>query len=185
MLRESPKHLFTVEQYDEMGRTGILPPDWRTELIEGEIYDMSPIGDPHAAAVKFLNAFLHRIAGENYTVSVQDPVQLGDYSAPQPDLALLEKRADFYRSGKPTPADIYLAIEVADSSQEIDRRKMSVYAKHGVREAWLVNIGAEQVELNADPIEGKYRITQIFRRGEIVRSRSVEAVEIAVDDIFG
>ena len=70
-----------------MGQTGVLSPDRRTELLEGEIFDMSPIGDLHAAAVKFLNAFLNRITGETYTVSVQDPIQLNNNSEPQPDLA--------------------------------------------------------------------------------------------------
>jgi Uma2 family endonuclease len=184
--QEFARHTFTVEEYELMGQTGVLPPDRRTELLEGEIFDMSPIGIAHAACVDFLNEYLTKISEGAFIVRCQNPVFLDDRSEPQPDITLLRRRDDRYRSARPTPADVLLLVEVADSSLGFDRQqKLPLYAKNGIPEVWIVNLSVEQVEVHAQPEESTYRLTQILRRGEIVEARSIEGVKIPVDDIFG
>ena len=112
---------FTTADYYRMLEAGILTEDDRVELIEGEVIQMTPIGKRHAACVKRLNALLGRRFGDAVIVSVQDPIHLSEGSDPQPDLALLRPRTDFYAQSHPTPADVLLLIEVADTSVEFDR----------------------------------------------------------------
>src|SRR5919106_2349460 len=107
---------FTVDEYYRMAEAGILHEDDRIELIEGEIVEMSPIGSRHAACVKrLIGLFSRQVGPESATLGVQDPIHLGEYSEPQPDIALIHPRPDFYVSAHPGPADILLLIEVADT----------------------------------------------------------------------
>jgi hypothetical protein len=124
-----------------MARAGILPEDSRVELINGEIIDIAPIGSRHAAAVKQLTRILTRAVGDTAIVSVQDPIHLDPHTEPQPDLALLRPRDDFYKTAHPRAADVLLVIEVADTSLHYDREiKIPLYARHGISEVWLVDL---------------------------------------------
>ena len=135
------RHRYTVDDYYRMGEAGILREDDRVELIEGEIVDMTPIGSAHASAVARLQRMLERAAGDNAVVWIQNPVRLGSYSEPEPDVALVEPRADFYSTAHPTSADVLLIIEVADASLRYDRDiKIPLYARHGIPEVWLVDL---------------------------------------------
>lgn len=135
------RHRLSVDDYNRMVEAGILHEDSRVELIEGEIIDMTPIGSRHAAAVKRLARLCDRAVGEQAIVSVQDPVQLGRHCEPQPDIALLRPREDFYASAHPGPRDILLIIEVADVSLRYDREiKIPLYGRYGVVETWLVDL---------------------------------------------
>jgi Uma2 family endonuclease len=103
MAVETLQRLFTVDEYHRMTEAGILAEDDRVELIGGKIVRMCPIRSRHAACVKQLNAAFSQQVGRVAIVSVQDPIQLDDYSEPEPDVALLRPRADFYRHAHPTP----------------------------------------------------------------------------------
>ena len=134
MSLQIARHCFTVAEFERMGEAGVFPYGARLELIEGEIVEMSPIGSRHAACVKFLSRFMNRAVGDIALVSTQDPIQLDEFSEPQPDVALLRLRDDFYRGAHPTPADVFLIIEVADTTVEYDRLvKVPLYAKAGSR----------------------------------------------------
>src|ERR1051325_2517812 len=122
MSRKLAKRWITADEYERMGEAGIFPQDARLELIEGEIYEISPIGNPQPACVKILSRLLNKLFGEDAIVSTQDPIHLDDFSEPQPDVALLRWRDDFYRGAHPIPADVLLVIEVADTTVESDRR---------------------------------------------------------------
>jgi hypothetical protein len=152
------RHRYTVEEYLRMGEAGILRADDRVELIEGEIAEMAPIGSRHAAFVRRLQRALDRAVGERAIVSVQNPIVLGPRSAPQPDLALLQPRADFYEPAHPGPADVILLVEVADTTQRYDRQvKLPLYARHGVPEAWLVDLEENAIEVFREPSADGYR----------------------------
>jgi Uma2 family endonuclease len=186
MSRQLAKHWITADEFEQMGRAGIFHPDARLELLEGGIYEMSPIGSPHAACVKFLSTLLNRLFSDKLLVSVQDPIRLDDFSEPQPDIALLRWRDDFYRHAHPTPADVLLVIEVADTTVETDRSyKMPLYAKAGIREAWLVNLPGEKVELYAEPASGIYQVSRNFARGEEAEAHSLPDLRISVAELMG
>src|SRR3989475_11276825 len=141
MATEISKRLFTVHEYHRMVEAGILFEGDRVELIRGEILAMSPIGPRHSAAVLRANQALVRIVGDRAIVGVQGSVRLDDYDEPQPDLYLLRPKDDFYASGHAGPSDIFLIIEVADSSLEYDQTvKKDLYAETGVPEYWISNV---------------------------------------------
>jgi Uma2 family endonuclease len=179
------KRWITVDEYERMGKAGIFGDDARLELLEGAIYQMSPIGSPHAACVKRLSALLNQLFGGKLIVSTQDPIRLDDFSEPQPDVALLRWRDDFYHHAHPTPADVLLVIEVADSTVESDRSyKMPLYAKAGVQEAWIVNLQDETIELYAEPVDGVYQVSKTFQQGEEVQAHAVADLRVNVADIL-
>jgi len=186
MSRQFAKHWISVDEYERMGRAGIFGENARLELLEGEIYEMSPIGSPHAACVTILHQLLTlKFAGKLIVIS-QNPIRLDDFSEPQPDIALLRWRDDFYRHAHPSPADVLLIIEVADSTVEADRSyKFPLYAKAGIPEAWLVNLPDETIELYAEPADGIYQVNQIFRRGEEAQAHGNSDLRVSVADILG
>jgi Uma2 family endonuclease len=155
---DSPRrHRLTVEDYYRMGEAGILRADERVELIEGEIIDMPPPGDVHAGTVDQLAALLMAAVGNRAIVRVQNPIRLDRHSEPQPDLALLVPRADFYKSARPRPLDVLLAIEVADTSLRYDRDvKAALYAKHALPELWLVDARSRRLTRFRKPAGGAY-----------------------------
>ncbi len=154
------RHRYTATEYHRMAAAGIFGEDDRVELIQGEIIDMAPTGSLHAGTVKYLVAALMRVIGERAMLSVQDPVALNGYSEPQPDLALLRPRPDFYKQGHPNAADVLLVIEVAESSVTYDREvKLPLYAAHGIPETWLVDLQADRLDIHREPSAGGYRAT--------------------------
>lgn len=186
MSRQLAKHWISADEYERMGEAGIFGPDARLELIEGDIYQMSPIGSPHASCVKFLSRFLNRALGDIALISTQDPIRLNDFSEPQPDVALLRLRDDFYRDAHPTPADVLIIIEVADTTVNTDRSvKIPLYAKAGIREAWLVDIPSGEIEVYAEPADGVYQTIKRFERGDTAQSQTVANLAVSVADVLG
>jgi Uma2 family endonuclease len=108
------KHRLTVADYHKMGEAGIFDEDARVELIEGELFDMPPIGSGHAGVVMIFIRLFTRAVGDLAIVGAQTPIVLGAESEPQPDILLLKPRDDFYTRSHPTPEDVLLLIEVAD-----------------------------------------------------------------------
>jgi Uma2 family endonuclease len=152
------RHKLTVADYHRMGEAGILNEDARVELIEGEILDMPPIGSLHAGTVKYLNKVLNAAVGERAIVSAQDPVFLDLHSELQLDLVLLKPRADFYRSAHPAFQNVLLLIEVADTSISYNREiKIPLYARHGIPEVWLVDVGNRRLTVFCSPSTQGYR----------------------------
>lgn len=177
---------FTVKQYHQMVEAGVLKEDERVELIRGEIVEMSPIGRRHAAGVNRLNALFNQRLAEVVIVGVQNPVELDDNSEPQPDFALLRRRADFYEAGHPQPKDILLLVEVADTTVEADREvKIPLYADSGVSEVWLVDVNAQSLEVYRQPSENGYRVIQKYYRGQTVVVQAFPAVSFTVDEVLG
>jgi len=185
MALEIAKHVFTVTDFERMAETGILSENDRVELIEGEIIEMSPIGKSHAACVDRFTRLLSRLDNK-VILRVQGPIQLDDYSEPQPDLTLLRHRDDFYAGSLPRPADVLLVIEVADSTLDYDRfMKLPAYARAGIPEAWLANLPADRIEMYAEPVDGAYTVIKHATRGEVIQSSSIEQLRLNVDDILG
>jgi Uma2 family endonuclease len=143
---EIARRRFDVDEYHRMGQAGILSTADRVELIDGEIVAMTPIGARHNAAVNRANRALSRAVGDQAIVQIQGSIRLGRFNEPEPDVALLRPRSDFYASGLPGPADVLLVIEIADASLAYDREvKSRLYAAAGIQEYWLVNLDARIV----------------------------------------
>lgn len=150
-------HRLTVTDYYRMAEVGVLAPDARVELFEGEIIDMPPIGDRHGAAVIHLTKKLVMAVGDLAFVSVQGAVRFDSYTELQPDFAVLRLRADDYRNGHPTAADVLLLMEVSDTTLRFDRgRKAALYARHAVPELWVVDVNAERLHVMRNPSPSGY-----------------------------
>ena len=163
------KHRFSVKEYYRMAETGVLRPDARVELLNGEIIDMSPIGPLHGSITKFLNQFFSSAAKGRWLMAVQDPLRLDDHSEPQPDLMLLKPAPDFYRKHHPQPADVFLLIEVSDSTLEADQaEKLPAYGRAGVAEVWIVNLNELTIEIYREPHFTGYGSKIIVRAGDTV-----------------
>lgn len=180
------KRWFTVAEYNRMGEAGIFTEDDRVELIEGEIIEMSPIGRRHAACVDRLNELLSERLRRKAIVRVQSPVVLNDYAQPQPDVALLRRRDDFYERALPAPGDVMLVAEVADTTLEYDRQiKVPLYARAGIHEVWVVNLPDGQVEVYTRPAGGAYQDVRRHARAEAVNSAAAHGLTATVDEILG
>jgi len=175
----------TVTEYHRMGEVGILGERDHVELIEGELVAMSSIGSNHQGTVNSLTHGLVQAVGQHAVVAVQGPVRLDDFSEPEPDFALLRPRADFYRDAHPTPADVLLLIEVADTSLNYDRAvKRALYARHSIPELWIVDLTAGEVEICRRPGPGGYAaITRIGRDG-VAEPELLPGVRIQAATLF-
>ena len=177
---------FNISQYHQMSEAGILSENDQVELINGEIIEMSPIGRRHTACVNRLNSVFSQLLGKKVIIAVQNPITLNNLSEPQPDIALLKPRADFYESGHPQPQDVFLLIEVADRSLEYDRDvKIPLYASSGITEVWLVDIYEQVIIVYRYPSENGYSDIQKLSRGEKMSIQAFPEVNLVVDDILG
>lgn len=175
----------TIRQFHMMGEAGILPPDARVELINGEMLEMAPIGARHLKVVNRLNRLLVSSIRDAAIVSVQNPVVLDDHSEPQPDLAILTSDSD---SGTrlPKASDVLLLIEVADTTIQYDRTvKLQLYAKHGIREVWIVNLVDRVLEVYREPKDGGYRVKLDRAASETMSPLALPTVELALAAILG
>ena len=179
------RHRWTVAEYHRMAETGMLAPDARVELIDGEIIDMAPIGPVHASIVDQLTVLMVRAVADAAIVRVQSPVELSDRSEPEPDLTLLRPRADFYRRAQPGPGDVLLAIEVADSTLARDRDvKRPLYARHGIPECWIVDVGGEYVLACRGPAGDGYAEESILEDVRAVPIGALEGVRVDLSGLF-
>lgn len=182
---ELPRRLFTVEEYHRMAAAGIFHPDERVELIEGEIVQMSPIGPRHAGCVINANRLFITRLGERVVVSPQNPMVIQPRSEPQPDLLLLRPRAVSYSHEHPTPEDVLLAVEVADTTARYDRLvKSRLYARAGIGEFWLLLTMDGAVEIYRTPGADAYTGVTRHGAGEMMSPLAFPEASFAVADFF-
>lgn len=179
------KHLFSVTDWQRLEKTQLFAPAWRGELIEGEIIDMPPIGSRHASTVDNLVYWLTRQIEETAVIRVQNPIQLGDFSELQPDIALVRPPRQRYRDQHPLAADVLLLIEVADSTVHYDRTvKIPLYARHNIGEVWLVNLEQHIVEIYLNPYLQGYVEKHCASLGHRLIPTQLPQISIAIAEII-
>ena len=179
------RRLFTVDEYHQLGATGVLAPDERVELIEGEIIQMPPIGSIHAGLVGRLTRLFQAQAPGTFALWVQNPVTLPPRSEPQPDVMLLRPRGDDYLGALPVASDVLLAIEIADTTLAYDRDvKLPLYARQGIAQSWLLNVNARRLEMHRDPGPDGYRTILRPDRDAIVSPATLSQVRIDLSELF-
>jgi len=168
-----------------MRETGILTEDDRVELLDGEIYLMSPLGSLHIAIVNRLNKLLMRLVGDDAILSIQNSVQLNDYSEPQPDVALLSPRDDYYDQALARPDDMLFLIEVADISLDYDReQKLPRYAASNIAEVWIIDVDQQIVEQYSHPMQGQYTQLNKVLFGNTIQSKAMQQITFTTDRLF-
>lgn len=186
MVFQVARRRFTADEFRAMARAGILDPEERVELIEGEIVEMSPINEPHASATDRLTQLFVLLFHTGAIVRVHGPVGLDRHSQPQPDLMLLRPRQDFYRGSHPAPEDVLLIVEVSDTTLAYDRRvKAPLYSRIGIAEHWRVELGSDRIVVHRDPGPDGYRSVRIARRGESIAPLAFPDRALAVNDLLG
>ena len=181
------RHRLDVDEYHRMAEAGILGEDDRVELIDGELIDMAPISQGHAAMVSRLTEALVLACAGRAIVSPQNPVRLDRSNEPQPDLAVLRRRADFYATGeRPGPADILLLIEVADSSLRYDRTvKLPLYARASVGEVWIVDLKRRVFHAYRTPNGDAYGETAMHQADETLVLNLAPDIVVNLHLMFG
>lgn len=180
------KRKFTVEEYNLMAEARVFKESDRLELIAGEIIEMSPVGMRHAACVRRLDTLLNQKLAGRAIVDTQNPIVLNNTSEPQPDVALLKLRADFYEAAHPRPVDCFLLVEVGDSTIDYDREvKIPLYAQSGIIEVWLIDLNGEAIEVYRQPGVNGYQYRSRFVRGQNLTVGAFANVSLTVDEVLG
>ena len=177
--------LFTVDEYHAMARAGILHEDDRVELIDGILVKMAPVGPRHFHCVARLTKLLALQTHSYAAINVQSPVRLDERNEPEPDLMLF--RADLDASRLPGPEDVFLLVEVADSTLETDRAvKVPLYARAGIAEVWIVALREDRVEVYREPSNGRYKQMRVLEREDEADIAALpEAGPFSVDELLG
>jgi Uma2 family endonuclease len=180
------RHRFNVDEYFRMAEVGILDPQSRVELIDGEILDMAPIGINHRTLGNLMaEVFTLRLA-RKAIIQSQYPVRLSDLAAPQPDIAVLRRREDFYADTDIQPSDVFWLVEIADSSLLFDRGdKLRLYARSGIAEVWIVNLQQRQLELYSKPDGETYGESRIVMPGQSFNGAAMPEEHWAMAELLG
>jgi Uma2 family endonuclease len=186
LLEPSPdgRVRFSREAYHFMAQSGMLP-DRRIELIDGEIYRMPPIGPPQGSLItRLMNFFIRQLPAE-YQCRVQLPIVVSDHSEPEPDLAIVRHRDDDYQKEHPTPADVVLLVEVAQSSLEFDLgKKLQLYSTSGIAEYWVVNIERRSILVHRTPSGNEYRDVTIVQAGDAIAPLAAPKCRLDIEWLF-
>ena len=186
METEVIRKRFTADEYRRMGKAGIFGPEDRTELIDGEIIHMNPIGRRHAARVNRATAVLLKALGDRAVVSGQNPVQLSHWTEPQPDIAVLKPRTDFYEEKRPTPEDVLLLMEVSDTTMPYDLKvKLPHYAAAGIPEVWVQDVNADVLHVFREPVGKAYAASMRLKRGDSISPLAFPDIQFSLDDFLG
>ena len=168
-----------------MAEVGVLRPDARVELLNGRIIDISPSTPLHAGLVRRLNDVYSALVSDRWLVGVQSPLRLDDYSEPEPDLLLLKRAPDFYKNQHPRPADVFLLIEVSDSTLDYDREeKVPAYGRAGVSEVWIVDLIHTRIEVYREPHFGGYTSRTVYAPGDALAPQAFPDAVLQVAELF-
>ncbi|MEM8895670.1 MAG: Uma2 family endonuclease [Bacteroidota bacterium] len=151
------KRLINREEYYKMAEVGILKPEDRVELINGEIIEMSPIGSKHAASIHRLIRVLRKNLADEFEIRTQSPIFIDGHSEPEPDITIVEFREDDYAMSHPSIQEVKLIVEVSDSSLDYDQTtKAELYAHAGIAEYWVFDINQRVILIHCSPSPSGY-----------------------------
>ncbi len=171
---------WTTAEYHRLIEIGVLSSEDKIELLDGQIVEMSPAGNYHAACIEFLGDELKRLLSKAFMIRRQNPILLTNNSEPEPDLAIVNYRKDYYAHAHPGPADILLLIEVADTSLAKDRHiKSTLYAEANIPEYWIMNTEEDLLEQFLYPENGRYKQQRIYTKEELLESPLLPTLEIS------
>ncbi|MBD2037130.1 Uma2 family endonuclease [Leptolyngbya sp. FACHB-321] len=177
--------LWTVDEYHHMTAVGILAPEEQVELIEGQIIPMAAKNPPHAATnLCAADHFRQALIGQAL-VRIQDPIRLGEYSEPEPDIAIVRLDSRKYIDHHPAPTEIFLLIEVADTTLAFDRgQKANLYAKAGIADYWILDVNDRQVYVLRAPTPEGYQQETVFGSDAVLAPLAFPGVDVSLQQLF-
>jgi len=187
VLHAPSRHRWDVDEYYRMGEAGIFGEDNRVELIDGAVIDMAPISQPHAGIVSALCEVLVLASSHRHIVWPQNSIRLDRWNVPQPDLAVLRRRPDFYSRGERAgAADVLLIVEVADFSLKYDQLvKLPLYARAGIPELWIVDVQRRTLDAYRKPAGDAYAEASTHFAGELLAPAMAPEIVVRLDMVFG
>lgn len=179
------KRRFTVEEYHRMIAAGVFDEDERVELIGGEVLQMAAKSLRHVAGVRRVTKILGKSLGKAVFISAQDPIQIGGISEPEQDVVVAKPSTTDYEDHHPTPEEILLIVEVAETSLHVDRnRKLPLYANAGIQQFCILNLRDQEVEDYRDPAPERYRSKQTYTATQSFNLVAFPKVKINVADLI-
>ncbi len=187
LITEAPFTLrkWTVKEYQKLGKIGFFHPEERVELISGNILKMSAKGTAHTSALGRTDRLFQDLFNNLAWVRVQDPIALDDNSEPEPDIAVVVIDPLDYATHHPTPSEVYLIIEVADSSLAYDREiKAKIYARSGIADYWILNVNERQLHVFREPTEDGYQSEIVLGESASISPLQFPAFNIAIQQML-
>jgi len=181
-----PTRPITVDDFQRMCESGILKPDERVELIEGELFAVPSMKAPHASVVARVTSVFSARLREHVLVWTQLPLVVSDRSEPFPDVTLLRLRDDYYRGRLPESDDQFAVVEISDSMLPFDRgTKLRMYAKAAIADYWIVDVNGKTIEICRDPHDIGYGSRTVAAKGDTVAFAAFPDVIFTVDELVG
>ena len=175
------RYKLTVDELYALVETGHIAPEARIELLDGELYIMTPPSSDHSGEVNYLTKEFYRLYSNDAIIRVQDPVYFTEHNFVEPDVTLLKIRDDFYKSAHPTPADVLLLVEVSKTTLGYDKgKKLNLYARLNIVEVWIVNLPENVVEVYRQPTGAGYTEKVLVKSGESVAAAAFPGREVVV-----
>lgn len=181
---------FTIDEYHRLIDWGFFAKNERVELIRGEIIKMSPKRTPHSVCNSLLWKALYDLIGNQAEIRVQEPIFISPNSEPEPNIVIAIQQDDNYLSSHPTPKDILLVIEIADSTLKYDQEtKLSLYAEAGISNYWIFNLVTRHLEVYHQPFQDRkgqfaYRSKQIILSNETVKLPQFDSLNLDLSQVF-
>ena len=185
-INQNPKlRQITVEEYDSMIANGIFDTNDKIELLDGVIIEKMPKGTKHSSATDRASRVFNKVIGDKLLVRNQNPIWLDIFSEPEPDIVLASPKADDYDESHPTPNEIYLVMEISDSTIYFDRNaKWLAYAKAGIRQYLLLNVQDRTIEDYREPNADGYQSKQTLRAGQTFTLNDFPEIVFQVADFL-
>jgi Uma2 family endonuclease len=184
-MTSTPVRLWTVDDYHRMIEAQILTSSDRVELLEGQILQMSPQQPPRAATTQRASDYLRNLLTGRATIRVQLPITLRPKSEPEPDVAVVRIDTDEYQESHPTPDDIFLIVEVADTTLYTDgKQKAPAYAKAGIADYWVLNVNKRQVHVFREPDGENYRQAILLNEEDTLSLVAFPEIEVSINQLF-
>lgn len=177
--------LWNVAQYHRLYDSGLIGSDERCELIAGQILLMSPKGTAHVLALRLLSNTLSQLIDDDTFISTQDPIQLDDFSEPEPDLAVVKGDILDYSERHPSPSDILLIVEVADATLKTDSEvKDKLYARANIPEYWVLDLKNRQLIVFRNPTATGYSDRLVAGVRDVISPTAFEKRGVVVEEIL-
>lgn len=184
-MNSTSVRLWTVDDYHRMIEAEILTNDDRVELLEGQILQMSPQQPPHASTTQRASDSLRNLLTGKATIRVQLPITLHPNSEPEPDIAVVRINSDEYQESHPTADDIFLLVEVADTTLYTDcKQKSLTYAKAGITDYWVLNVNKRQVHVFREPNGEKYQQEILLNEEATLSLVAFPEIEVLITQLF-
>ncbi|MBD2529223.1 Uma2 family endonuclease [Nostoc flagelliforme FACHB-838] len=185
--------LISVREYHKMAETGIFHPEERLELIAGQIIRMSAKGTAHESAITRTERLLRQRLGDKVLLRIQSPVQLDDYSEPEPDISVVKLNPLDYEDHHPNASEVFLLIEIADSSLKYDREvkamasptpRANAYSKSGIIEYWILDVNGRKLYMYRLPSPDGYHSESILAEDVTISPLAFPDCAIAIRELL-